>query len=291
MKQKAKKHVTKVMALMLVVLMATMNVHTTVSAEETTKTTEDYYLYLMVDPGETADNFVLEPTCIEIPAGTDTSKKIGEIICNNLLKRLILISCADTYGYINSIRCSKAYHYDLNASTYSMYDSLPEVAFHSGIVKEMNKYTRLLGEFNFTGYSGWMFTINNEMSTQYNDSTYYYTMGTSIQELMDMGLLSDEESPVVEMFFTMNMGADVGLCDSYLPKEVTYYDSIDKYSYNWAGDYNYVPACEKADRTELVMALADNKEDDDYASALAVLKDVDASELSVASATYKVSTN
>ena len=37
------------------------------------------------------------------------------------------------------------------------------------------------------------------------------------------------------------------------------------------------------------MALADNKEDSDYASALAVLKDVDATELSVASATYNVS--
>ena len=156
MKQKAKKHVTKVMALMLVVLMATMNVNTIAFAEETTKTTEDYYFYLMVDPGETADDFVLEPTCIKIPAGTDTSKKIGEIIANNLLKRLILISCSETYGYINSIRCSKAYDFNLSETTYSMYSSLPEVAFHSGIVKEMNQYTRLLGEYNFTGYSGWM---------------------------------------------------------------------------------------------------------------------------------------
>lgn len=289
--KKNKQLCKKAVAILMVMLMAVTTVDTTVFAEETpvTKTTEDYYFYLMVDPGETAQGFVLEPTCIKIPAGTDTSKKLGEIICNNLLARLILVSCQGSYGYISGIRCAEAYDYQISDSTYSMYSSLPEVAFHEKIVKKMNKLTKVLGEYNFTGYSGWMFTLNNEMSTQYNGSSYWYTMGTTVQELMDMNLLNEDETPVVEMFFTMNMGADVGLGDAYLPTAVTYYESADKYVYDWSGDINYVAGYEKADRTELVMALADNKDDEDYAGSLAVLKDIDASEEDVEDAVYQVS--
>jgi len=289
MKENAKKRVMKGLAVMLIVLMAVIHVDTTAFAEEVTTTSEDYYLYLMVDPGETANGFVLEPTCIEIPAGTRTDKKLGEIISNTLLQNRVLLSCTGEYGYISSIRCPEAYRYKVTASTYSMYSDLPEAAFHSGIVKPMNWFTKMLGEFNFTGYSGWMFTVNNAMSTSYNGQPYYYTLGTTVKQLLEMGVLGEEESPVVEMFFTLNMGADMGLCDSYLPKEVTYNESIEKYSYNWAGDFNYVPACQKADRTELVVELADNKDDADYKASLAVLKDIDATELSVQNATYNVS--
>lgn len=277
---------TKAIAVMMVLFLSVTALQGTDVSAAVTRTEDDSYFYLMVDPGETSNGFVLEPTCIRIPANTDTSKSIGEIICNNLLMRMILVSCTNSYGYISAIRCPQAADYQISASTYSMYSSLPEVAFHSGIVKPVNRYTKLLGEFNFTGFSGWMFTINNGMMTQNGDVSYYYTMGTTLQELIDMGLLSDEETPVIELFFTMNMGADVGLCDAYLPTEVSSYSGT--YAYNWAGNYEYTPAYEKSDRTELIMALADNREDSDYSSSLAVLKDIDASEISIAVAAYNV---
>ncbi|SES90654.1 hypothetical protein [[Clostridium] polysaccharolyticum] len=287
MKQLAKKQLAKVMALVMFVLIAASNANVTALAAETSTTTEDYELYLMVDPGETANGFILEPTCITIPAGTDTSRKLGEIICNTLLSRLILVSCTGSYGYISGIRCSEAYNFDVR--NYSMYSQMPEAAFHTGIVKPLGYVTRLLSEYNFTGFSGWMFTINNEMSTNVNGSQYYYTMGTTVQELMDMGLLSEEESPVVEMFYTLNMGADVGLCDGFLANQVIHNEDANTYYYNWAGDYTYVTAYEKADRTELVMALADNRYDSDYNSSLAVLKNIQASEESIDTAIYRVS--
>lgn len=291
MMKQNKQVIKKTMAILMVMLMAITTVHTTVYAEDVpvAKTAQDYYFYLMVDPGETSSNFVLEPTRIKIPAGTDTSKKIGEIICNNLLARLILVSCSSTYGYISGIRCPEAYKYKISESTYSMYSTLPEAAFHEKMVKKMNKMTKILGEFNFTGYSGWMFTLNNGMSATKDGTPYWYTMGTSVQDLMDMNLLSADKTPVIEMFFTLNMGADVGLSDGYLPKAVTYYEAADTYAYDWSGEYSVVSAYEKADRTELVTALADNKSDADYKASLAVLKNIQATKEEVETAAYQVS--
>lgn len=289
MKQSVKRIRTKAIAIMMVLFLSVTAFQVTDISAAVTKTAEDSYFYLMVDPGEVSNNFVLEPVCIRIPANTDTSKTIGEVICNNLLMRLILITCRDSYGYISSIRCPHASNYQLSEDTYSMFSSLPAAAFDSRLVKPVNRYTNLLGEFNLTGYSGWMFTLNNSMSMVADGEDYYYTMGTTIQQLMDMGLLGGDETPVVEMFYTLNMGADVGLCDGFLPTEIMYYDTKASYGYNWSGNYDYVPAYTKADRTELVMALADNKNDSDYDSALAVLKDIDASESSIATAVYNVS--
>ncbi len=287
---KTKKRLTKGLAGMMVILMGSINVSGTVFAKEVTQTTEDMSLYLMIDPGETTSNFILEPTCIDIPAGTDINKNLGDIICDELEKNDINVDATSSHSYIKSIGCPDAFNYIISKRTYSMYNSLPNVAFHNNIVKPMDAESKLLGEYNFTGYSGWMFSINNEMSKEVDGKTVYYTLGTTVKDLMNMQLLNEDEDPVVQLYFSMNMGADIGLCDSYLPKEVTSYESAGSYSYayNWAGDFTQVTARKTADKTELVKCLADNTDDRDYGRSLRVLKDLDASNLRVELAKFIV---
>ncbi len=121
-----------------------------------------------------------------------------------------------------------------------------------------------LREKEYTGISGWMFTVNNVGT--YNDTNnaqQYYKGDTKLANVPD--------GAVIRWEFSMASGADLGLDNAYLPTAVTtngYYD--------WNTSVYFAPRFTRANKTELISAMAkhSNKTDEVYTNALEILEDL-----------------
>lgn len=123
-----------------------------------------------------------------------------------------------------------------------------------------------LREQEYNGISGWMFTVNN--ATMYGGSNYYLA-STPLSALPD--------GAVIRWEFSGAAGADLGMDNVNLPTQVA-----PSGWYDWANNTVYfAPRFTRADKTELIRAMADNSGDQDYPAALNVLKDLDSTQSEV----------
>lgn len=126
-------------------------------------TTEDYSVYVAIDPTIVDDDdFVVEPVKINVPKGTDKSVTLGEIVLDELDE--LGIGYTGSASYISGIQCAAANSFELPASVAAKY---PDAAFDSRIMvlpSSASVPNGYLVEKEFTGYSGWMMTLDNETS-------------------------------------------------------------------------------------------------------------------------------
>ncbi|MEF2877106.1 MAG: hypothetical protein U0N90_01665 [Blautia sp.] len=231
-------------------------------------TDKAYTLTFMADPTLVSSGFVYEPVNFTIPAGTPETTTLGEILEDNN------VPFQGSTSYISGLQCAEA-------ATFSLTDAqkanFPEAAFDTRIMVDPTSDAGKdgwLSEKEFTGYAGWMMYVDNQTSVADSSQpygSYYYTLGSSIADLEKYGILADD-NVVLEMFFSFDMGADIGMSDSYLPTSIVETDTYT--TYDWSGPSEVHTAISKANRTELVKALAANKTSPSYADGLSVLKNL-----------------
>lgn len=238
-------------------------------------TAKDYTLSFVADPTVVDSGFVYAPVNINIPAGTDKDTTLNDLIQANG------IEVQGSATYVSGIKCAAAKSFAL---TDTQKAAFPEAAFDTRIMVDPSSDAGkddYLSEKEFTGYSGWMMTVDNKVSEADASQpwgAYYYTMGSTIGEMENYGLL-DDGKVVLEMFFSLNMGADIGMGTAYLPTTITSYDDANGnpvYYYDWNGPSVTMDSITKADRTELVYAMANAEDTNDptYINAVEVLKNL-----------------
>ena len=251
-----------------------------------------YDVYFVADPTLVdADGFAYEPMKVSVSA-SDSNKTFLQIIDSMPTKVDYLPT--DATSYISAIKCADADNFTLTTAAVAALGLDGTPYNQEGIrVLPADVTNGYLAEKEFSGYSGWMFTLDNETtgvrSTQ-PDQTYYYTMGSTIKELEECGVFDGDNSAVIQMFFSFNMGADIGMGAASLPLEVesaTGADGTTSYWYNWSGSMKTVESFKRADSTVLVKALADTKKattSTEYIDAIKVLKNLrsTSTEISVA---------
>lgn len=249
-------------------MMVSMCVPAMADTTDSNVTTKDYTLTFMADPTVVDGGFVYEPVNYTIPAGTSEDTTLGELLqANN-------VEFQGSTSYISGFPCAAAKTFALSDAQKAAF---PDAAFDTRIMVDPASAAGqdgYLSEKEFTGYAGWMMTVDNQTDTPDSTlpyGTYYYSLGSKISELEKYGILDDNQV-VLEMFFSLNMGADIGMSDAYLPTEITTYGTV--YSYDWSGPSVMVSKIVKNDRTALVSALASNSESIEYDSSLAVLKNL-----------------
>ena len=240
-------------------------------------TDQDYTLTFMADPNVVSSGFVYEPVNYTIPAGTSEDMTLGEILEDNG------VEFQGSTSYITGMKCADAKGFELSDKQKEKY---PVAAFDTRIMVDPASAAgqdEWLSEKESTGYAGWMMYVDNVTSVEDSSQpygTYYYSLGSSIADLEKYGILEDG-NVTLEMFFSLNMGADIGMNDSSLPENIIEGDGY--ISYDWSGSSVPVSKIDKADRTELVQAMADttDKTSSNYVAARTVLKNLQASQRNV----------
>lgn len=263
-------------------------------------TTQAYDLYFVADPtlvyeadADITNQFVYAPVKYTIPAGTPTSTSIGDVLKDH-------ISFEGAPSYVEGLNWDAAENYELTdaakkelfqiAGNYTeeekeaLYKKVTDAATSSEMVATVKD--AVLGERDFTGYSGWMMYLDGQtMGTDksQNDETVYYSTGTTLAQLEGCGALSAENTDVVvQMYFSFNMGADIGMGGQSLPTDIIANPSYPQYSqwpytYNWSGasdTFVSITGIPHYDSSGLVIALAEHEDSLNYEDSLTVLKDL-----------------
>ncbi|HBN57505.1 MAG TPA: hypothetical protein DD414_12100 [Lachnospiraceae bacterium] len=248
----------------------------------------DYTFYFVADPTLVDDGFAYAPMKITVPKTTADSTTLFDIVKPHIV-------CAEkdpgSPTYITEIKSPGVESFSLTATQVnslglngSGYNN-PQIV----ITPEDTQYTEPgnLGEREFSGYSGWMMTVDNLTQV----GSYYLSMGSTIAEMKENKILDDDEA-IVQMFYSFNMGADIGMGTQYLPTAVMANASYPtwsrwEYTYNWSGPAKAVTSFDRADSTALVKAMADtskSKTGEEYMHAVEVLKDLRSSSEDIAEA-------
>jgi len=177
-------------------------------------------------------------------------------------------------GYISGMVDAGSDNISFNASDYQAENAglFTNVMFDSRVI-ETNQTDDQLMEKEFSGLGGWLFTVNE--ATTYNGGANWYTVGTALSNVPD--------NAVIRLEYSLDMGADLGMQNaSYLPSTISNYGSfyyLDGYA-STPTNPNAVTH-PRADRSELIRDLANNTSDPDWNTALAVLKNLKATQAQV----------
>lgn len=280
-------------------------------------TDQDYYLYFVADPtlvyeadADITNQFVYAPVKYTIPAGTPTSTTLIDILQENNVEYVVEPQYSTTY--ITAFKWSAADDFDVKPNlpslftiagehteeeTQKLYNMVTAAAQDGQIDAGVTK--GYLGERNFTGYSGWMMYLDGQTTgtdKNHNNETVYYSAGTTLAQLEGCGVLSDTNADVVvQMYFSFNMGADIGMGGQSLPTDIIANPSYPQYSqwpytYNWSGasdTFVSITGIPHYDSSELVIALANTNIEEkeiEYYDALTTLKDLTSDEISIQAA-------
>lgn len=235
--------------------------------------TSEYTFYYMIDPYLVNEGFIAEPTNGKMTAEVTDDWTVGELL------DLQGIQYQGSNTYITGFQCDES-GFDFDKAVNK--DNFPAVAFDEDIVKT-NQNDGWLSAYEYTGYSGWMMTINNETQAGEGADTYYCSLMSTLGDLKEEGIIGEEGDVVLEMFFSFNMGADVGIQDAGLPTEIIGEGPGSYYNWNDLDKQMKVEKSYKADRTELIKAMADceDKTAGEYTSAEEVLKNISADQSEV----------
>lgn len=245
-----------------------------VTTADTDVTTQEYDLYFVADPTlVNPSGFSYAPVKYTIPAGTAKTTTLMDVLDDNGVERL------GSSSYISALPCAQAATFALSEAQIESL-GLKDSAYDAEgiVVTPAQVKTGYLAEKEFSGYSGWMMTVDN--ATTADNGNYYYTMGSTIADMEKYGVLSDGDV-VLQMFFSFNMGADIGMGAQNLPTEVIKGDGYSYYNWSFTPEdtsmYVTASSFDRADSTALVEALADTTVSHNrpaYRNGVAVLKNL-----------------
>ncbi|MDI3536133.1 MAG: hypothetical protein PWP30_615 [Eubacteriaceae bacterium] len=229
--------------------------------------------YIAVDQSAMGGPALVEPAHVHVD-----STEYGNVTVLELLEAVKgSVTVHEDYGYVDymSSAFSDSYDFSTYGGTLTTPCTDPSMVF-------TDDTDGLLSEKEYTGVSGWMMQIDSQTSGTYQGNTVWYSANTTVQDLINTGLLSaSDTNATIRWYYSLNMGADMGLAySSWLPTQ----DPVGGY-YDWNQTTYVAPSFAMANKDALVEALAENPSDQDYASALAMLNKVDATQAEVDSAT------
>jgi hypothetical protein len=231
--------------------------------------------YIAVDQSVMGGPAIVAPAHVHVNPADYSTTTVLELL--NDVKGGVTVH--DNYGYVDYMSSSFSNTY--NFSTYT--GTLTAPCTNINMVST-NQSDGLLKEKEFTGVSGWMMQIDSQTSGTYGGNTVWYSGNTTVQDLINTGLLNaGDTSATIRWYYSLNMGADMGLAySSWLPTNQPTYDGA-KWVYDWNNTTYVAPSFTMADKDVLVqtMANATDKTSDEYVAALAVLNDVDATQAAV----------
>ncbi|WP_414151163.1 hypothetical protein ACIZ62_02495 [Acetobacterium carbinolicum] len=233
--------------------------------------------YIAVDQSVMGGPAIVAPAHVHVNPADYSTTTVLELL--NDVKGGVTVH--DNYGYVDYMSSSFSDSY--NFGTY--YGTLTDPCTDAHMVST-NQSDGLLKEKEFTGVSGWMMQIDSQTSGTYGGNTVWYSGNTTVQDLINTGLLNaGDTSATIRWYYSLNMGADMGLSySSWLPTEDPTYNGT-AWVYDWNSTEYTAPDFTMANKDALVKALANNPTDPDYATALAVFNDVDATQTAVDAAT------
>ncbi len=250
----------------------------------TVKASTDYTIYVAVDQSVIGGSALIQPVAYTT---NDTTKTLGDAL--NAVKGSTDINIKPTsYGsYLTGVESVGTSATDINSVTYDltnypMASSLTTGAMDAHMINT-NYNDGMLSEKEFTGASGWMFGIDSQTlgKRSSDNTTVYYSMDTTIADLLDTEVLNDfNTDATLRCYYSLNMGADLGMQDSsYLPTNAaTYSTDTNQWAYDWTATTYVEPTFKMTDKDALVVTMADDSTNSAYADALVVLDDVDATD-------------
>ncbi|MBC3889989.1 hypothetical protein GH810_16945 [Acetobacterium paludosum] len=233
--------------------------------------------YIAVDQSTMGGPAIVAPAHVHVNPADYSTTTVLELL--NDVKGSVTVH--DNWGYVDYMSSSFSNTY--NFSNYTGTYTDPCLDTH---MVSTNQSDGLLKEKEFTGVSGWMMQIDSQTSGTYGGNTVWYSGTTTVQDLIDTGLLNaGDTSATIRWYYSLNMGADMGLAySSWLPTEDPTYNGT-AWVYDWNSTEYTAPQFTMANKDALVKALANNPTDPDYAAALAVFNTVNATQTAVNAAT------
>lgn len=236
--------------------------------------------YIAVDQSTMGGPAIVAPAHVHVNPADYSTTTVLELL--NDVKGSVTVH--ENWGYVDYMSSSFSDSYDFD-NDYT--GSLTSACLDTNMVST-NQSDGLLKEKEFTGVSGWMMQIDSQTSGTYGGNTVWYSGNTTVQDLINTGLLNaGDTSATIRWYYSLNMGADMGLANSsYLPNaNATWSTLYSKYVYDWNNTTYTAPQFTMANKDALVKALANNPTDPDYAAALAVFNTVNATQTAVDAAT------
>lgn len=243
------------------------------------KADTNYTIYVAVDQSVIGGSAPIQPVAYTTD---DTSKTIGDVL--NAVKGSTAINIIPSaYGsYLAGV--GSTYSNSYNFSSYA--GTLTAPCTNANMVST-DQTDSMLTQKEFTGVSGWMFGIDSQTygTRSSNSQTAYYSMDTTIADLLDTGVLTATDTDTtLRCYYSLNMGADLGMAySSWLPTNQPTYDGT-KWVYDWSNTTYVAPSFDMANKDVLVKTMANDPNNAAYADALAVLNDVDATPAAVQTA-------
>lgn len=255
-------------ALLTAAMIAIPGLNSVVKADNT-----DYTIYVAVDQSVIGGSAPIQPVAYTTD---DTSKTIGDVL--NAVKGSTAINIIPSaYGsYLAGV--GSTYSNSYNFSSYT--GTLTAPCTNTNMVST-DQTDSVLTQKEFTGVSGWMFGIDSQTygTRSSNSQTAYYSMDTTIADLLDTGVLTATDTDTtLRCYYSLNMGADLGMAySSWLPTNQPTFDGT-AWVYDWNNTTYEAPSFTWANKDALVKTMANyaDKTDSNYEDALAVLDDVDA---------------
>ena len=236
--------------------------------------------YIAVDQSTMGGTAIVEPAAVHVDLADYSTTTVLDLLGD--VKGSVTVH--DNYGYVDYMSSSFSDSYDFDID----YDGTLTNPCTDSRMVFTDQSDGLLTEKEFTGVSGWMMQIDSQTSGTYQGDTVWYSGNTTVQDLINTGLLdASDTSATIRWYYSLNMGADMGLAySSWLPTSQPIYDNdLQKWVYDWSQTQYTAPSFTMANKDALVEALAESPSDQDYTSALVMFNKVDATQAEVDSAT------
>ncbi|KNZ40251.1 hypothetical protein [Acetobacterium bakii] len=233
--------------------------------------------YIAVDQSTMGGPAIVAPAHVHVNPADYSTTTVLELL--NDVKGSVTVH--DNWGYVDYMSSSFSDTYNFGSYT----GTLTAPCTNADMVFTDDS-DGLLSEKEYTGVSGWMMQIDSQTSGTYGGETVWYSGNTTVQDLINTGLLNaGDTSATIRWYYSLNMGADMGLANSsWLPTNQPTFNGT-AWVYDWSNTTYTAPSFTMANKDALVKALANNPTDPQYATALAVFNTVNATQNAVNAAT------